>query len=138
MITALEAAQMQARMDASKRRSPKPPPDAVKVESDLHDQIIAECHRRGWIAFHSRMDMRTGRPCGEPDLIILGIRYEPFSPQFGCSTTIKTAPAVWFIECKSRLGKLRPAQQGMIAWAAKLGHQIHVVRSFSEFLEVLK
>lgn len=129
MITALEAAQMQARMDAGKRKKPATPPHAVKRETDLHEQIADECKRRGWLAFHSRMDRRSTSTVGMPDFVILGTW---ISDEGTCS------PSVWCIECKRRLGKLSPAQQATSAWAAKLGHKIHVVRSFSEFLEVIQ
>jgi hypothetical protein len=42
------------------------------------------------------------------------------------------------VECKTRLGKLSPEQLATQAWAAKLGHTVHVVRSMGEFLEVVK
>ena len=40
------------------------------------------------------------------------------------------------IECKTRVGKLSTEQLGVAAWAAKLGHQVHTVRSYEEFLNV--
>lgn len=85
-------------------------------ESDLHEAIIAECKRRGWIYFHGSMAHRTRRTIGEPDFCIL----------------IPNG-RVLLIECKSAKGKIRPEQAGMIYWAQKLGHKISVVRNFREF-----
>jgi hypothetical protein len=44
---------------------------------------------------------------------------------------------VLFIECKSRTGKLSPAQAALKHHAEKLGHLVHVVRSLEEFLKLL-
>jgi hypothetical protein len=95
--------------------------DAVKSESDLHDQIIDFCRRRGWIYFHGSMAERTHRTLGEPDFIILA-----------------SMGRVFFIECKSKNGKPSPAQQAMAAHAKNLGHWISEVRSFQQFLEIIK
>lgn len=93
---------------------------APQCEADLHAQIFNECRRRGWIALHGSMSERTHRTAGEPDFIIL--------------TDDKRA---LMVECKTAKGKLTIEQQAMIAHAAKLGHTIHVVRSFTEFLNIL-
>lgn len=90
------------------------------VEADLHAKIFDECRRRGWIAFHGSMAERTHRNEGEPDFHIW--------TDGGKSLAV---------ECKSRTGKLSVAQQAMIAHAAKLGHTIHVVRSFEAFLKLI-
>lgn len=95
--------------------------DGVDRESKLHDQIFVECSRRGWIALHGSTAHRAMRTIGEPDFTILADNGR-----------------VFFIECKTATGKLSTEQQGMIAWAAKLGHTVHVVRSFEQFLEVVK
>lgn len=88
-------------------------------ERDLHDRILAECRRRQWIVFHGSMGIATHRTPGEPDFIIL-------------------APGrVLLIECKTRTGKLTPEQEGLIRWAARLGHHIHVIRSFDQFLQLI-
>jgi hypothetical protein len=44
---------------------------------------------------------------------------------------------VLFVECKSRNGKLSPAQAALKHHAEKLGHTVSVVRSLEEFLEVV-
>ena len=94
---------------------------AVGCERDLHIQILDECKRRGWIALHGSMAEATARIVGEWDFTILADNGR-----------------VFFIEIKTKTGKLSTAQQGMIQWAAKLGHKVHVVRSLQEFLELTK
>lgn len=93
--------------------------EAVKSESDLHDRIMQECRRRQWIALHGRMDYATGRTKGEPDFIIIA------------------DGAVYFIECKTKTGKLSPDQQAIAHQASRLGHTIHLVRSFQQFLDLV-
>lgn len=91
----------------------------VECESLLHNQIICECKRRQWIYFHSRMDRPTGSTIGQPDFILL----------LPNGRTL-------LIECKSKTGKLSSEQLGMIIWAKKLGHTIHVICSMEEFYEI--
>ena len=93
--------------------------EAADRERDLHDQIFDECRARGWIALHGSMAERTCRTLGEPDFTILA-----------------DGGRVLFVECKSRSGKLSPAQAALKFHAEKLGHTIHVVRSLEEFLEL--
>ena len=95
--------------------------EGVEKESGLHNEIISECARRGWLPFHGSMAHRSFKTPGEPDFVILASNGRMF-----------------LIECKSKTGKLSPDQQAIAAWAAKLGHTIHVVRSMAEFLEVVK
>jgi len=92
----------------------------VVKEADLHEEIFAECRRRGWIALHGSMAERTCRTLGEPDFVILA-----------------DGGRVLFVECKSRSGKLSPAQAALKFHAEKLGHTVHVVRSLEEFLKLL-
>ena len=88
-----------------------------QTEADLHEQIFAECRRRGWLALHGSMSERTHRTMGEPDFVILA-----------------NDGLVLFVECKTSTGKLSTEQQALHAWARKLGHEVHVVRSLAEFL----
>ncbi|HYG22741.1 MAG TPA: VRR-NUC domain-containing protein [Verrucomicrobiae bacterium] len=92
----------------------------IKREAELHEQIFCECRRRGWVVFHGAMSERTHRTAGEPDFIIL------------CDSG-----RVLLIECKTATGKLSPDQLAIKAWAAKLGHTVHVVRSIEEFFTTL-
>jgi len=109
-------------------RSPESEPDlpkgtrnGVAREARLHEEIFDECRRRGWIALHGSMAERTHRTQGEPDFVILA-----------------DGGRVFFVECKSRTGKLSPAQAALKFHAEKLGHTVHVVRSLEEFVEVAK
>lgn len=88
-----------------------------ETESRLHTAVLDECRRRGWIAFHGSMAHRAMRTIGEPDFCVLADRGR-----------------IFFVECKSATGKLRPEQAALSAWASRLGHTIHVVRSISEFV----
>ena len=92
----------------------------VSREAELHEAIFDECRRRGWIALHGSMAERTCRTLGEPDFVILA-----------------DGGRVLFVECKSRTGKLSPAQAALKHHAEKLGHTVHVVRSLEEFLKLL-
>lgn len=93
----------------------------VVCEADLHNQIIAECRRLGWLWIHARMDKASHMTVGAPDFMILA-----------------EGGRVLLVECKRRDGKLRPEQLAFKAWAAKLGHTVHVVRSLEEFCAVEK
>lgn len=95
--------------------------EGVTDESQLHSEIYDECRRRGWIALHGSMSQRTHRTAGEPDFVILADKRKTI-----------------LVECKSRSGKLSLDQVSMQAHALKLGHEIHVVRTFGQFLEYVK
>lgn len=94
--------------------------DGSFPESELHNQILAECRRRAWIAFHGAMSQRTARVLGEPDFHILADNGRQF-----------------LIEVKTARGKLSPTQLAIKCWAEKLGHTVHVVRSFEQFLQIV-
>ena len=96
------------------------PDSAVLNEAKLHEDILAECRRRGWLVFHGSMAHRTFRTPGEPDFVIL-----------------RDNGKTLMVECKSGTGKLSTDQQAVAAWASKLGHQIHVVHSMEEFFKCL-
>jgi hypothetical protein len=112
----------QSEVNAYNARHSKQPivSEGCEKESELHEQIFSECRRRGWIVLHGAMSERTHRTAGEPDFSIMADGGRRFD-----------------VECKTRTGKLSPAQSAMIHHAAKLGHTIHVVRSFEEFLKLL-
>lgn len=109
-----------AQRNAPATRLNSPPSDAEPTERDLHEKIEAECRRRGWVTVHSRMDRATTTACGVCDFIIFA----------GGGVVIN-------IECKGRAGKLTLAQQGFISAMRKNGHEVHVVRSFSEFMQLV-
>ena len=94
--------------------------NGVIREASLHEEIFDACRQRGWIALHGSMAERTCRTLGEPDFTILA-----------------NGGRVLFVECKTRTGKLSPAQAALKFHAEKLGHTIHVVRCLDEFLNLL-
>lgn len=91
----------------------------VERESDLHAEIFDECRKRQWIVFHSQFGVRTRRCPGEPDFVIL------------CNDS-----RTLLVECKNKKGKLTVEQNATAAWANKLGHTVHVVRSFEDFIAI--
>jgi len=91
--------------------------NGVARGASLHEEIYGECRRRGWIALHGSMAARTHRTLGEPDFVILA-----------------AGGRVLLVECKSRSGKLSPAQAALKHHAEALGHTIHVVRSLADFV----
>lgn len=92
----------------------------VDEEIPLHNEILKECERRGWLAFHGSTAHRTHRTVGEFDFIILADGGRRFN-----------------IECKKKGGKLTTEQITIHHWANHLGHATYVVRSFQEFLLVI-
>jgi hypothetical protein len=100
-----------------------PPDDATPdgEEEKLHKSIIDYCMLKAWICLRSRPDLPTGRMPGEPDFSIWADGGRRFD-----------------IECKTRRSKPRPTQLGFIFFAERLGHKVHIVRSFSEFLAIVE
>ena len=108
--------------DAGKRGAGRPSVDEAPMsERRLHELIEAHCRAQGWLAIHSRMDWETTLAKGVPDFVIYADRGRVIT-----------------IECKSRIGKLRPEQAAWHRMAELNGHKVHVVRSFQEFLEVVR
>ncbi len=93
----------------------------VENESELQEQIISECRRRGWFAVYSGMHQQTSTPLGTPDFIIYA-----------------DGGRVFTVETKSKTGKLRPEQLGVSMMLEKLGHKYCLCRSFTHFLEFVK
>lgn len=118
-MTSIELANYNAKRMTPSERLFKEAAQEVTAESRLHQQILTECKGRGWLAFHGSMAHATYRTQGEPDFIILA-----------------DLGRVFFIEAKSKTGKLTSEQLGVCAWAEKLGHKVSVVRSFGEFLNL--
>ena len=92
-----------------------------KDEAELHSQILAHCRSQGWIALHGSMAHATNRTVGEPDFTILADNGR-----------------VFWIECKSKTGKVKPEQLALHTWMSRLGHTCHVIRSLEDFSEVVK
>jgi len=97
-----------------------PSTGAVEDESQLHSEIIEYCISKGWLYFHGSMAHKTNRTPGEPDFTILA-----------------SEGRVFFIECKALKRKPSSDQMEIIAWAHKLGHSVHVVHSFEQFLSAV-
>jgi hypothetical protein len=95
-------------------------PTPAGQEWKLQEQIREECGRRGWVVLTGSMANRTSRTLGEPDFVIAADRGRTF-----------------FIEAKTKVGKLSLEQQAMFAHLTKLGHIPAVVRSLDEFLKVI-
>lgn len=112
-----DVAQFNSRSRATSEGDQELARTAVTHEADLHNDILAECRRRGWIPFHGSMAHSTFRTPGEPDFVILA-----------------DGGRLLLVECKTKTGKLSADQQAIAAWARKLGFQIHIVRSFAAFL----
>lgn len=91
-------------------------------ESVLHDKIISWCRSQHPIVpyIHARMDKCSTIGEGAPDFVVC-YRYK-----------------VILVECKSRDGKLSEAQRIWSHLAAMQGCVVHVVRSFEQFLEIVK
>lgn len=123
-ISELQLDEMLARMARNKavrNGGPEPEPQPGEPETredDLHQKILDDCATRGWIALHGSMAHRTKRTIGEPDFIVVADRGR-----------------VFFIEAKSKDGKVKREQAALLAWAKRLGHRGAVIRSLAEFLE---
>ena len=121
-ISELDFQRMQARLGGGMRTNPMlgttHSSGACESERQLHEDILAECRRRGWIAFHGSMAHRSHRTVGEPDFLIL----------LPNGRTL-------LLEAKSATGKLSAEQLAMQASATKLGHNYIVARSLDEFMK---
>lgn len=94
--------------------------DATDDESKLHDEIIQYCRANGFYYVHSRMDRKSTNGVGTADFII----------------ALPNGVTAW-IECKAKNRKQSTEQLAAEAWLKKLGHNYHLVRSLSEFLEAV-
>lgn len=98
------------------------PDDAVLRESDLHGQIVDYCKGQfpKWKFRRARMDVKTTEEKGVEDFTIFASDNRTFH-----------------FECKAR-GKKRTTEQ--LSWALEMqliGHEVHCIESFSEFLNVI-
>lgn len=120
-ISQFQYLQMIERMSAGKTLHFKPP-EAVVREMDLHDDIIAHCNQQ-----RPRWKYIRANPVVESTIAEGSQDFTLFLP----------VGRLLCIECKSKTGKLSPKQ---LAWRLEmemLGHTVHVVRSFSEFLSLV-
>ena len=108
---------MQARLT---RKVPDLMAPACDDEGKLHNEIMDECRKRGWIPLHGSMAHRALRTPGEWDFVI-----------------IADGGRTFLIECKSKKKKQSTEQKGLHLMASILGHKPHVVRSFEQFLSIV-
>lgn len=87
-------------------------------ESVLQKKVMEWCRQRGYPVFHD--NSRKKNLAGWPDL-----------------TIIMEDRRVLFVELKAEGGKLRKEQRHLKQIFSWLKHEIHVVRSFKKFLEVV-
>jgi hypothetical protein len=112
---------MLLRLEGNKRRNGPVLEDAVDLEIEgLHQPIIQWCRQHQAAYIRARSDMASTIQRG------------------ACDFTIFHKGRVFLIECKSRTGKLRPEQIGWAMLAEHNQFKVHVVRSMSEFLEIVK
>lgn len=92
-------------------------------ESHLHDQIIAYCNAQWprWKYIRARMDKRSTIGVGVHDITIFA-----------------DDGKVFLIECKRPKQKLTQEQCVWVRELAKLGHTVHTVHDFDEFLKVVQ
>jgi len=111
-----------ARMSKTKQQT-LAPFASNKSEAALHQEIIDFCRAQNpkWKFIRCRMDVPSTIDPGAQDFTI-------FAPR----------GVVYCIECKTAKGKLTREQEG---WRHEMefnGHAVHVVRSFEEFLEIVR
>lgn len=121
MISAFQYQEMQRRLagNAVRQSEPCAATEPCNREAELHEQIRKEIASRGWLGFHGSMAHRSHRTVGEPDWIVLADQGR-----------------VFFIEAKSRTGKLSKEQCALRAWIEKLGHVFGEVRNIEGFLNL--
>ena len=122
-ISQQDADRMIARLASVKpsNTDPSKPSKIYLYESELHDDVIAECERRGWLAIRSRMDKRATNQKGTTDFII--------AASWG---------VVFWIECKIGKNTVSDDQTAMLNRLSTLNQRFAVIRSLDEFLAFLK
>lgn len=119
-ISQFQFSEMQARLIKNKP-VPKIIGECEINEATLHDRIISDCKARRWIYFHGSMAHKAMRTLGEPDFTVLADKGR-----------------VFFLEIKSRSGKLSAEQLALKCWAEMLGHPIHTIKTYAEYLGIVK
>lgn len=119
-ISPAQFIEMETRLAKGKPRQPVPA-DATNDELALHDEIIAYCKAQRWPYIRARADIASGIAVGSQDF-----------------TVFASGGRVFNVECKSRLGKLKPEQAGWALAMKMNGHVVFVVRSMREFREIVE
>lgn len=111
-----------AEYEARRQEKQPIPQEGIDSESKLHESIIDYCNSQWprWKFIRARMDKRSTIQTGAQDFTI-------FMP----------ASRMICVECKRRDGKLSTDQHAWALEMQKLGHPVHVVRSFDEFLTLV-
>jgi hypothetical protein len=125
MITPAQYEEMKARLSGPGDKGLHAPSSKEAypgLESDLHDQIVAELIRRRWFFVHSRMDCRTTTQKGVPDFICAA----PGNP-----------PDTFWIEAKRKGAKLSKEQNITRHILLALGHKYKIVYSIKDFLDLI-
>lgn len=118
-INSIQFAQMLARVEQNSRRmalSDEP----VTKESDLHQDIIDLCKRRGWFYVRSRMDRRTTQAIGVPDFIVAA----------------DGGKTIW-IECKAKGNKPSSEQLATITFLKAKGHAAAICYNMADVMELV-
>jgi hypothetical protein len=121
-LTRWQYEEILTRQAARSRESGQPvPEDAVDRESELHSAILAWCNQQvpQPAVKHDRMDKASRSTPGSPDFIIFW-RGRVIIP-----------------ECKTRDGKVSPAQAIWHHLAKANGFTVSIVRSMSDFLAIV-
>jgi VRR-NUC domain len=116
------AIEMNQRRKIGQKALPNSEP-GVERESKLHQDIIEWCNSQWprWKYVHARMDKKSGLDKGVADFVLFGPKKQCF-----------------VIECKKSDGKISPDQRGWIAEMAMIQWPVLIVRSYEEFLEIVK
>ena len=90
-------------------------------EAEIHDFIIGYCRRQDIPFTHGRMDKKTGRTPGEFDFYL----FMPYG-------------VILLLEIKTETGDLSPDQIKLHAAVQKNGHEVNLLRSIPEFMELMR
>jgi len=112
---------MQNRQQGAKSRAGDTKPDPGR-ESSLQKKIVAWAKKEGFpcLSFPQTSKVKRFLPAGYPDITLL------------------LKGRVLFIELKAGKGILRAEQKDFEIKCMYLGHEFYTVRSFKQFLEVIK
>lgn len=94
--------------------------NAYKLEKELQEQCAAHLRRHEIPFFRQRMDRKTTGTVGWPDF------------------TIPVNGRTLYMECKTWDGSLSAEQQTLSSAFLRHGHTIFVVRSYDQFLVLLR
>lgn len=118
-INSIQFAQMLARVEQNSGRMPVSD-DPVTKESDLHQDIIDLCKRRGWFYVRSRMDRRSTQAPGVPDFIVAA----------------DDGKTIW-IECKAKGNKPSNEQLATITFLKAKGHAAAICYNMADVMELV-